>query len=176
MNSYLRRALPVYVFILTVAGLMLIPSFANDAQAQCGVRICKVAPQLPVPQSPDDFFFFNFSASEGAEFESFAAPANALCPGISFSGNDVEFIEDSFPGWVLDNVECTQSPSISVTFSENGVSLDCLGSDIIDCTFTNVRGANSIPTLSEWGMITAAGGLALIGVFFALRKKKAQAV
>ncbi len=32
---------------------------------------------------------------------------------------------------------------------------------------------NVIPTLSEWGMIAAAAGLGLVGVFFAIRRKRA---
>lgn len=34
---------------------------------------------------------------------------------------------------------------------------------------------NPIPTLSEWGMMAAAAGIALIGVFYALRRRKASA-
>lgn len=41
--------------------------------------------------------------------------------------------------------------------------------------YTANRAPNPIPTLSEWGMIGAAGGLGLIGVFFALKRRKAQA-
>lgn len=33
-----------------------------------------------------------------------------------------------------------------------------------------------VPTLGEWGMISAVVGLGLIGVFFAVRRRKAQAV
>ncbi len=33
----------------------------------------------------------------------------------------------------------------------------------------------NIPTLSEWGMIAAAAGLGLIGVFYAVRRKRLQA-
>lgn len=43
----------------------------------------------------------------------------------------------------------------------------------------NIRFGNAeqnIPTLSEWGMIAAAAGLGLVGVFFVVRKRKAQAV
>lgn len=36
--------------------------------------------------------------------------------------------------------------------------------------------ATNIPTLSAWGMIAAAAGLMLVGVLFALKKRKAQAV
>ncbi len=34
---------------------------------------------------------------------------------------------------------------------------------------------NPIPTLSEWGMIAAAAGLGLVGLFFAVRRRKAYA-
>jgi hypothetical protein len=34
---------------------------------------------------------------------------------------------------------------------------------------------NPIPTLSEWGMIAAAAGLAMIGAFYAMRRKRASA-
>jgi len=34
---------------------------------------------------------------------------------------------------------------------------------------------NPIPTLSEWGMIAAAGGIVLVGIFFALRRRKVMA-
>lgn len=49
------------------------------------------------------------------------------------------------------------------------------------CQLDNIfaRGASGvykpIPTLSEWGMISAAAGLMLVGVFFALKRRKAQA-
>ncbi len=33
-----------------------------------------------------------------------------------------------------------------------------------------------VPTLSEWGMIAAAAGLGLVGVFFAVKRKRAQVV
>ncbi len=33
---------------------------------------------------------------------------------------------------------------------------------------------NAIPTLSEWGIIAAASGLAMVGVFFAVRKRRAE--
>ena len=54
--------------------------------------------------------------------------------------------------------------------------------NISDLSFKGVRdvifpipvGANSIPTLSEWGMIAAAAGFALIGIFYAVRRRKAQ--
>ena len=40
-------------------------------------------------------------------------------------------------------------------------------------TATFIPNPNPIPTLSEWGMIAAAAGLMLVGVFFAARRRKA---
>lgn len=45
--------------------------------------------------------------------------------------------------------------------------------DAVSCI--QVSGPSSIPTLSEWGMISAAAGLGLIGVFFTVRRKRLQA-
>lgn len=35
---------------------------------------------------------------------------------------------------------------------------------------------SNVPTLSEWGMIAAAAGLGLVGVFFAVRRRRAKTV
>jgi hypothetical protein len=171
MYSYLRKALPFYVFALSVLGLLLIPSLSDTAHAQCAVQICKSAPEL----SEGEVVFFPFKISFG-DIEVFPLiAANGNCLGEAFGGDDFQIEEEFFPGWILEGVECSDSALINVTFIENGVSLDCLGGTEITCTFTNVRGsvATNVPTLSEWGMIAAAGGLALIGVFFAVRRKRA---
>jgi hypothetical protein len=58
------------------------------------------------------------------------------------------------------------------------ISLSNIGDDVSDMGVLNVWFGNAglnIPTLSEWGMIAAAGGLGLIGVFFALKKRRAAA-
>jgi len=56
-----------------------------------------------------------------------------------------------------------------------GATEDLNGSvDFERIVYTSGALSNPIPTLSEWGMIAAAGGLGLIGVFFALKRRKAQ--
>ncbi len=45
---------------------------------------------------------------------------------------------------------------------------------VLNVWFGNAALRN-IPALSEWGMIAAAGGLGLIGVFYAVRRKRLQA-
>ena len=178
MKPYIRKALPFYVFALSVLGLLLIPSFYDTAVAQpdCGVTICKSAPQLPVPQSEDDLVFFPFTEIRGQSVFEFTLAANSRCTGAGLNtGESDEIIEEPFEGWELVDIDCEGDPGIVITLIENGVSAHCQSQGFTTCTYTNVRVSN-IPTLSEWGMITAAGGLALIGVFFAVRRKRSQAV
>lgn len=168
--------MPVCAFALFMLGLLMVPSFNDSAHAQCALTICKESPDLPVPQNESEAVFFPFLILvNGVITEEFSLPANGPCSGGAFDGQ-IDVVEDSFPGWVLADVECSDSALIDVTFIENGVSLDCLGGTEITCTFTNVRGSvTNVPTLSEWGMIAVAGGLALVGVFFAVRRRKVHA-
>jgi hypothetical protein len=87
------------------------------------------------------------------------------------------YMELDNPGWELVDVTCESNAGSIVTFVENGVNIVCddVGGEAT-CVWTNVRATANIPTLSEWGMIAAAGGLALVGVWFAVRRRKAQAV
>ena len=97
---------------------------------------------------------------------------------MNFSSSAI-LIELPLEGWNLEDISCT-GEGLGFNFdTENAVQLLCLvpGSTGF-CTFTNVGGSGSrnIPTLSEWGMISAAVGLVLVGVYFVLRRRKAQAV
>jgi hypothetical protein len=175
MKLYLCSALPVYVFILTAGVLLLIPSFSNTARAQCAVIICKEAPELPPLESESDLVFFPFAISQGGNTDTVEIAANGKCDGEAFSGNDFEVVEEPLPVWILADIECSDSARVEASFIDNGVSLDCLGGTEITCTFTNVRDRTTVPALSEWGMIAAAAGLALIGVFFAVRRRRAAA-
>jgi hypothetical protein len=86
-------------------------------------------------------------------------------------------VEQVPPGWTLADVQCDQQPGVSVSFIENGAVISCDQSNepIVECNFVNLITTN-VPTLSEWGMIAAAAGLGLIGVFFAVRRRREQAV
>jgi hypothetical protein len=178
MRYLARTALPVFSFIFAAAAFMIVPQLINSAGAQpdCIVSTCKSAPELPPPLSEDDFVFFDFTVVFDGVPESIPLPANTQrCIITGFNpSQDVEIIEEPNPGWILSDIECTDSQGINVSLFENGVALDCVGTGEITCTFTNVRGVETnIPTLSEWGMIAAAAGLAMIGVFFAVRRKRA---
>ncbi len=176
MNMYLRKALSVSAVVLIVMGLLLLPSFHNIASAQpsCVVTVCKSAPQLSVPESKDEFVFFPFTVISGQVTEPFELIANSRCLALGLNtGQGLEVIEEPLDGWKLSDIDCESVAGIGVTIFEDGASLQCNSEGQTTCTFTNFRSIN-IPTLSEWGMIAAAAGLALIGVFFAVRRRKAQ--
>ena len=172
MNSVLRAAVPLYVLIV-VTCLLLVPALSKSAHAQCAYTVCKSAPEL----TDSEELIFNFFVTQGGLSVIFQLAANSECTGDAFSGSNLEILEEPKPGWILDHVECSDSELVTVTPIENGVSLDCLGGSEITCTFINVRGSETnIPTLSEWGMIAAAAGLAIVGAFFALRRRKVRTV
>jgi hypothetical protein len=165
----LRNVIPLCASVLFVAALLLIPSLSDSAHAQCEIVVCKLSPDVI---GEGEIFTFIYSG-EGKSGD-FNLTANGTCDGTDFGGNDFELVEAPVPGWILEDLQCDNVPGINVSFIEDGVSLDCIQSSVVTCTFTNVRGViSNIPTLSEWGMIAAAAGLALVGVFFALRRRRA---
>ncbi|HML96487.1 MAG TPA: IPTL-CTERM sorting domain-containing protein [Thermodesulfobacteriota bacterium] len=95
-------------------------------------------------------------------------------------------------GWLW----ITGEPFIYTAWAPGEPSGDCVGNDCNSCLefsgelggwndlpCPNVRECiveyemevSAIPTLSEWGMIAAAAGFALVGMFYAMRKRRASA-
>ena len=64
----------------------------------------------------------------------------------------------------------TRDPITEISILDGGV--DTI-QGVLNVWFGNAAPRN-IPTLSEWGMIAAAAGLMMVGVFFAIRKRKAS--
>lgn len=88
----------------------------------------------------------------------------------------VTYTELDNPEWGLVDVACDSNSGVDVTYVENGVTIECLNAGgEAECVWTNVRLTRPIPTLSQWGMIAAASGLGLVGVFFAMKRRKARA-
>jgi len=171
MSTVLRNVMPLFVFTLFMFGLLFVPALNDSAHAQCEVVICKLSPDV-IGEGESFTFIYSGEGKSGQ----FNLTANSVCDSTPFVGNDFELVEDTIPGWVLEDVQCGDVPGINVSFIEDGVSLDCIQSNVVTCTFTNVRGSiSNIPTLSEWGTIAAAVGLALVGVFFAVRRKRIHA-
>ena len=177
MKPYQNKALPVYLFFLFALSILFLPSFSNTAFAQppCGVSVCKSAPQLPPAESEEDLVFFPFVEIRGGLRNEFTVAANSRCSGAGLeTGESNATIEEPLEGWQLAGIECDSVPGVSTEIFQNGVTVHCLSEGFITCTFTNVQAVSNIPTLSEWGMIAAAAGLGLVGVFFAVRRRRLQ--
>ena len=163
------------LFILFTAGILLIPSLSGNARAQqCSIGICKQAGGAGLDVS------FPFTTDEGGligNFDLLDSESSGACRLFAFdSSADLEITENPIPGWQLVDIVCDEEPGILVTLIDGGVDLDCQGNGVIGrCTFINVPSHADIPTLSEWGMIAAAAGLGLIGVFFVLKKRAVRA-
>ncbi len=163
------RAGTVLLLIFT-AGAMINLSTAEKASAQsCSMTICKSAPGAP----PDLGFTINF----GGDLKPFSVElfdgADCFTTSISFN-SVVEVTEEPTSGWPLQDVVCDDVPGFPVSNIRDGISANCApqsGFAEITCTFVNGVPPANIPTLSEWGMIAAAAGLMLVGVFFAVRKR-----
>ena len=167
----------VISFLFVSIPVLLMPQFlADDASAQqCGIQICKSAEV----EEPELFpLVFMIEGKPPSHFDLVPLENGGECDTFLFvPAVPADIFEEDVPGWVLKDVEC-DTAGIDVSFIERGVHLECVGPNegTGTCTFVNVRSERPIPTLSEWGMIAAAGGLGLVGVFFAIRKRKARAV
>jgi hypothetical protein len=64
-------------------------------------------------------------------------------------------------------------PITRINLSNGNQLLFFEGIDRISFGFSDFTA--NIPTLSEWGMIAAAAGFALVGMFYALRRRRASA-
>ncbi|MEW6144574.1 MAG: hypothetical protein AB1598_06095 [Thermodesulfobacteriota bacterium] len=165
MRNVLNTLLGLSLFVFVILGI----SGSASAQ-QCFLEICKFA-----EGAGETGFTINFD--EGGQTFSVELFDGGDCFTESFGPSpDLEVTETPTPGWTLLDVVCQGSSDISFTSIPEGIDADCntTAEASATCTFVNGRGvAANVPTLSEWGMIAAAGGLVLIGVFFALRRRRA---
>lgn len=123
-------------------------------------------------------FLIDFTDSGQTDTVELFDDADCFTTLLNFDA-DVDITEQPTPGWVLDDVLCDFSTGLEFTAIQGGVTVLCASETIAEttCTFINAPGAaGNIPALSEWGMIAAVAGLGLVGVFFAYKRRKAQAV
>lgn len=161
---------------------MLAPFFAADSKAQptegCPVAICTSVPGLPPPDSESQLVFFGYEYTDSFGTETFEVAANILkCPAFlvqQFGSAQIT----QFPRgrYSLESVEC-EGTGIQFVEIENGILVSCdeARPELTTCTFVNRIGSLNVPTMSEWSMIRVAAALGLIGVFYAVRKRKATA-
>jgi len=156
-----------FVFIFVFGLFMTIQPGRSYAQIGCEVGITKVG----IPGDPTVFTF----VTTGADVAEFGLE-NGESQGLVVPGGvTATVVEELPPGWVLVDVEC-ETENVSVSDIGNGVEIFCSpNGGAAQCAFFNAL-QTQVPTLSEWGMIAAAAGLGLVGVWFVIRRKKAQAV
>jgi hypothetical protein len=176
----------VYGFNLSLSVLftavLLTPFFAADSKAQptegCPVAICTSVPGLPPPDSESQLVFFDYEYTDSFGTETFEVAANILkCPAFivqQFGGAQITQLPRG--GYSLESVEC-EGTGIQFVEVENGILVACdeARPELTTCTFVNRIGSLNVPTMSEWGMIGVAAALGLIGVFYAVRRRKAAA-
>ena len=170
MNRAFDTVCKISLLVLVLTGITMLVGYGDSARAQdCGIGIAKQA-----EGAGDLVFRFTTRDSEGdGDF--------TLIDGEGTGGPFTGFIEIRelpIKGWVLDDVQC-KTDGVTVTRLSDGVRIECDEQNGGGgCLFINVPGdtASNIPTLSEWGMIAAAAGLMIVGVFFAFKRKRAQAV
>lgn len=153
--TFVIFAVPVFLFFS-----------AGDSHAQgCEITVEKVAPGAEGQE-----FEFN-GVVEGGETFSFSVIAGDTASG-SASTLPAVITEVPVSGWRFGGIECLPGGGVEILeVLEDGWVEQCVNPQAETfCTITNVRDVN-IPTLSEWGMIAAAAGLVMVGVFFAVRQR-----
>ena len=162
------------VVCLCALFIVVLAVFPRQAVAGAPTQGCSIGITKEAIPPLDVFFDFITESSVDPDHE-FSLPAGTSTNEFLVVGESVVVSEIPLEGWELVEVECEDGgPGLNVLVDdENRVVADCLSQGFAACTFTN-RALSNIPTLSEWGMIAAAAGLGLIGVFFAMKKRRAQ--
>lgn len=169
MRNTIVTVVSSFILLLVMSGVLADRAEAGGGQLACSVTIRKNA------GPPGQFFDFLVEPSVGSAFEIPLRSGEEGVFGLNF-GQSAIVSETVPPGWRLVDVTCESGPGISIIIDdENSVLIDCLTVSEAFCAFNNVQ-TGTVPTLSEWGMIAAAGGLMLVGVWFAIRRRKARAV
>lgn len=163
--SSISPGITLLFLIISICSVAFI--IPDSALAQpCRIEFAKSAPgggdtEFPFEATLDGGQPIPGSLSDGAE------------SGVNFSSSAV-IVELPLEGWAFAGVECDNDDGIIIDFTDNGITAECFAGDFSQafCTFFNVQ-ERDIPTLSEWGMISVAIGFVLIGVFFAVRRRRA---
>ena len=166
----LFNCLILFIFIVPVA-LFLTAGNSSAQPEECFIETTKVAPGAEGQE-----FQFNGVVVETGETFTFFIPAGDPMGSSGFveEGTSHRITEAPQNGWVFGGIECELGGGLNITEIEGGWIEECVNPKLDTfCVITNVRVPANIPTLSEWGMIAAAAGLGLIGVFFAVRRRRA---
>lgn len=167
MNRILGRFIGIAVFAAVLCGGFVL-SGANATE-------CTVKATLSAPGAGDFEFVFEGIDDEGPFM--FTITDGGSAGGSVAQGETTIITEEPQNGYAFGGIECEAGPGVVITEIPDGFATECVNASEGEafCVITNVLILRSIPTLSEWGMIAAAAGLGLIGVFFAVRRRRAEA-
>lgn len=159
----------VLLLVAVLSGIYSVPAFAGEIIIQeCLVVVFK---ETDVSTGTDFEFAADFTSGSDLDFSIQAGEFFEF--GLD-TGQTVLVSEIVPTGWALTDVSCQAGGGITAFENgDNGFSATCIELGEVQCVFTNRLVERPIPTLSEWGMIAAAAGLMLVGVFFAVRKRRA---
>jgi hypothetical protein len=170
MRREFKYAFCSFLLVPLISVVFLAASVGPAGAQDCDILICKSAEN----SGDTEFNFFGTSPLGPLDFTLLGEEGS--CEDFSVPViSTVEVFEEPTPGWLLSDIDCVDVTDVVVTFLDNGVRLEC-GPNLssVTCTFFNVLLERPIPTLSEWGMIAAAAGLMLVGLFFAVRRRRAR--
>lgn len=177
--KYVLNSISFLILTMIIgAGFMVLGTGQAEAgTAPCAVGIEKIA--IPDDDTPFDF---TVSGDQTAEF-TLQDPSDPISFGGMSIGQTVTITEEVPPGWELESIECIEGttncgmgvfvPCLTATVDGNSVTFECLDNDEASCVFTNVRIPGEIPTLSEWGLISLAVILGIVGIILMRRRKAA---
>ena len=167
MDRMLNSYLAVLVTFFAMAAFFSTADTGRAQPSDCEITITVDAPGA----GGAPFRFEGFDTGGPFEYTLFAGVTET---GFATFGPGY-VVEFPPAGWHFDRIECEPGGGIEIISLSSGWFQDCF--DPVSptvCTVYNVTSAN-IPTLSEWGMMAAAAGFALIGMFYAVRRRKASA-
>ncbi len=162
------NCLILFVFIIPVVLFMTAGNSAAQP-TECFIETTKVAPGAEGRE-----FQFNGEVVETGETFTFFITAGDPMGSSGFveAGTSHIITEKPQSGWAFGGIVCEPGGGLDITEIEGGWIEECVTPQLDTfCVITNVQGVANIPTLSQWGMIAAAAGLMLVGVFFAVRKR-----
>ena len=170
-----NRFIRLFLLISVVSGFLTLSARAGKIiipDNECIFYIFKSTPQSE-SQVPFEFIQnVDGVETEITVFSNFEGKPDFI---LVVAGGFVSFTELPQEGWTLEEIECFEGAGVDITKTEDSVTFECVApGGVISgafCGFFNRISPDRIPTLSEWGMISAAAGLGLIGVFFAVRKR-----
>ncbi|HVY55197.1 MAG TPA: IPTL-CTERM sorting domain-containing protein [Thermodesulfobacteriota bacterium] len=175
-----KRIIGLFVVIAALCGVSAVSARAGILAPEipdgnCAFAILKIEPQI---EGVGFDFLKNVNGTE-TQVTLFAGESDASDLEFVTEGGTISYTELPQEGWTLQDIQCLAfSSGVTFTQTDNSVAFTCVNPgefSFAACVFINRVSADKIPTLSEWGMISAAAGLGLVGVFFAVRRRRLQA-